>query len=104
MLEPHRLDSGIVIPVNPVGVRNVEIAEKGPFSEAAIRVNAILPVNLAHVAIRTQRLGCTVLPKKMNRQKKAPAKAGHEAALPQRLLNPGNHRSRDSWHRTAFLL
>jgi hypothetical protein len=98
MLEPYRLDSGIVIPVNPVRAGNVEIAEIGPSFELAIRVNAVLQVKLAGLDIRTQRVGCAVLPKKMNRSKKAPAKAGHEAALPQRLLNSGDHRSRNSWH------
>jgi hypothetical protein len=34
------------------------------------------------LAIRTQRLGRAVLTKKMNRQEKAPAKAGEETALP----------------------
>src|SRR5260221_1470162 len=90
MLEAHRFDSSIVIPFNPVRAGNVEIAEIGPSSEPAIRVNTIFPVKLAGLQIRTQRLSCTVLSKKMNRQKKAPAKTGHETALPQRLLNSGD--------------
>src|SRR5258708_1303250 len=90
MLEAHRFDSSIVIPFNPVRAGNVEIAEIGPSPEPAIRVNTIFPVKLAGLEIRTQRLSCTVLSKKMNRQKKAPAKTGHETALPQRLLNSGD--------------
>src|SRR5258708_351077 len=90
MLEAYRIDSSIVIPFKPVRAGNVEIAEIRPSSEPAIRVNTVLPVKLAGLDIRTQRLSCTVLSKEMNRQKKAPAKAGHETALPQRLLNSGN--------------
>src|SRR5258707_9008522 len=100
MVELYRLDRGIVVPVNPVRAGDVEIAKISPLSEPATRLNPILPVKLADMAFRTQRLGVTVLPEKMNRQEKAPAKAGYENALPQRLLNSGNDRSRNPWHRT----
>src|SRR5229473_1688750 len=100
MFKLYRIDRGIVVPLNPVRAGDVEIAKIGPLSEPATRLNPILPVKLADGAFRTQRLGVTVLPEKMNRQEKAPAKAGYEAALPQRFLNSGNDRSPNSWHRT----
>src|SRR5260370_22856015 len=100
MFEPYRLDRAVVVPLKPVRAGDVEIAKIGPISEPASRLHPILPVKLADVAFRTERLGVTVLPEEMNRQEKAPAKAGYETALPQRILNSGNDRSRTPWHRT----
>src|SRR5260370_30788467 len=98
MFELYRVDRGIVVPVNPVRAGDVEIAKISPLSEPATRLNPILPVKLADMAFRTQRLGVTVLPEKMNRQQKAPAKAGYETALPPRLLNSENDLSLTSSH------
>ncbi len=66
MLEAYRLDREIVVAVNPVGTRDIEIAEISPLVKPAVRVDAILSVELADLAIRRKRLGGPVLIEKMN--------------------------------------
>ena len=100
--EAQRIDSGIVVSVNPVRAGNVEIAEIGPASEAPIGLNPVLFVKRADLSIRTQRLGGTVFLKEMNRQQEASANAGDESALSQRFSDARDHGSQNSGHRSGL--